>query len=57
MALFVLKNNPARRLYERFGFRIVGEIDHRFLMRRAAESQSRSRALASAYSGLSPSGQ
>ncbi len=57
MALFVLKNNPARRLYERFGFKITSEIDHRLLKRRAAESQSRYRALACACGGFSRSGQ
>jgi ribosomal protein S18 acetylase RimI-like enzyme len=32
--LRVLKRNPARRLYERFGFRRVGETDIQYLMRR-----------------------
>jgi ribosomal protein S18 acetylase RimI-like enzyme len=36
IALGVLKNNPARRLYERFGFSIVGESDYKFFMRRSA---------------------
>jgi ribosomal protein S18 acetylase RimI-like enzyme len=31
--LNVLKANPARRLYERLGFRIVGETEHAFCMR------------------------
>ncbi len=34
MALFVLKNNPAFRFYERHGFSIVREIGSRFVMRR-----------------------
>jgi ribosomal protein S18 acetylase RimI-like enzyme len=34
MILSVLRNNPARRFYERFGFQIVGQDDQRFYMRR-----------------------
>jgi hypothetical protein len=34
LALTVLKNNPARRLYERFGFSVVGEAGVKFEMRR-----------------------
>jgi len=34
VALDVVKINPARRLYERLGFRITGEEDHKFNMRR-----------------------
>jgi ribosomal protein S18 acetylase RimI-like enzyme len=30
--LGVLKNNPARRLYERFGFKVVAEEEHRLEM-------------------------
>jgi ribosomal protein S18 acetylase RimI-like enzyme len=33
IVLGVLKNNPARRLYERLGFAVVGETDMKFLMR------------------------
>jgi len=33
VALQVLKVNPARRLYERLGFRLTGETDTHFLMR------------------------
>ena len=34
VVLGVLKNNPARRLYERLGFAVIGETDMKFLMRR-----------------------
>jgi GNAT superfamily N-acetyltransferase len=34
VVLGVLKNNPARRLYERLGFVVVGETDMKFMMRR-----------------------
>jgi GNAT superfamily N-acetyltransferase len=34
VALRVLKPNPARRLYERLGFRIVGETPERYFMER-----------------------
>ncbi len=32
VSLTVLKNNPARRLYERFGFTVVGEVGVKFQM-------------------------
>jgi GNAT superfamily N-acetyltransferase len=35
IALTVLKNNPARRLYERFGFSLVGEMGVKYEMRRS----------------------
>jgi len=35
MALFVLKNNPASRFYERHGFEVVGETHTTLVMRRA----------------------
>ena len=35
IALSVLKNNPARRFYERFGFSVVGETGVKFEMRRS----------------------
>jgi len=34
IVLTVLKNNPARRLYERLGFAVTGETDMKFMMRR-----------------------
>jgi GNAT superfamily N-acetyltransferase len=34
IVLTVLKNNPARRLYERFGFFVVGEVGAKVQMRR-----------------------
>ena len=33
VTLNVLKVNPARRLYERLGFRVVGESEHSYRMR------------------------
>jgi ribosomal protein S18 acetylase RimI-like enzyme len=36
VVLTVLKNNPARRLYERLGFVVVGETDMKFMVRRDA---------------------
>ena len=33
VALQVLKVNPARRLYERLGFAVIGETDTHYLMR------------------------
>jgi ribosomal protein S18 acetylase RimI-like enzyme len=41
IVLGVLKNNPARRLYERLGFATVGETDMKFFMRREAEAGPR----------------
>jgi ribosomal protein S18 acetylase RimI-like enzyme len=38
VSLRVLKKNPARRLYERFGFRVTGETDIQYVMRREAPS-------------------
>jgi ribosomal protein S18 acetylase RimI-like enzyme len=35
VTLRVLKENPARRLYERFGFHVTGETEIQYLMRRA----------------------
>jgi ribosomal protein S18 acetylase RimI-like enzyme len=35
VALFVLKNNPAFRFYERLGFSVVHETKTKFVMRRA----------------------
>jgi ribosomal protein S18 acetylase RimI-like enzyme len=37
VTLGVVKTNPARDLYERLGFRITGEDDRKFYMRRDAE--------------------
>lgn len=34
--LSVLKTNPARKLYERLGFQLVGEDMHEYFMHRAA---------------------
>jgi len=34
VVLGVLKNNPARRLYERLGFALAGETETKFVMRR-----------------------
>jgi len=36
VVLGVLKNNPARRLYERMGFAVTGETEMKFMMRREA---------------------
>lgn len=36
VTLGVVKINPARRLYERLGFRITGEDEYKFYMRREA---------------------
>jgi ribosomal protein S18 acetylase RimI-like enzyme len=35
MALFVLKNNPASRLYEQHGFKVIHETHSTLVMRRA----------------------
>jgi GNAT superfamily N-acetyltransferase len=37
VGLQVLKVNPARRLYERLGFAMIGETDTHYLMRRDAQ--------------------
>jgi ribosomal protein S18 acetylase RimI-like enzyme len=34
IVLTVLKNNPARRLYERLGFAVIGETDMKYMLRR-----------------------
>ena len=36
LKLSVLKVNPAKRLYERLGFKVVGEDAHEYCMQRAA---------------------
>ncbi len=41
VVLGVLKNNPARRLYERLGFAVASETDTKFMMRREARPSSR----------------
>ncbi len=41
VVLGVLKNNPARRLYERLGFAVTSETDTKFMMRREARPSSR----------------
>ena len=33
VSLGVLKNNPARRLYERTGFKVMGENEYKYFMR------------------------
>jgi ribosomal protein S18 acetylase RimI-like enzyme len=38
--LDVVKINPAKRLYERLGFRIVGEEEHKFHMKRDPDPAS-----------------
>jgi GNAT superfamily N-acetyltransferase len=38
VVLGVLKNNPARRLYERHGFAVMSETDSKFLMRREPQN-------------------
>ena len=40
VSLGVLKNNPARRLYEREGFKVIGENDYKFLMRLDAQGDA-----------------
>jgi ribosomal protein S18 acetylase RimI-like enzyme len=44
VTLKVLKGNPAKRLYDRLGFEIVGEDDREFYMRRAARTSAQSEA-------------
>ncbi|CAB3800337.1 GNAT family N-acetyltransferase [Paraburkholderia fynbosensis] len=40
VTLKVLKGNPAKRLYDRLGFEIVGEDDAQFYMRRAMRAST-----------------
>jgi ribosomal protein S18 acetylase RimI-like enzyme len=40
VTLGVVKTNPARRLYERLGFRITHEDDRKFYMRREADGST-----------------
>lgn len=40
VTLKVIKGNPAKRLYDRLGFEIVGEDDAQFHMRRAVRAAS-----------------
>jgi len=40
MALFVLKNNPAFRFYERHGFEVVRETHTTLVMRRALAEEA-----------------
>jgi ribosomal protein S18 acetylase RimI-like enzyme len=44
VTLKVLKGNPAKRLYDRLGFEIVGEDDIQFYMRRAARTSAETEA-------------
>ncbi|MFM0606944.1 GNAT family N-acetyltransferase [Paraburkholderia sediminicola] len=44
VSLKVLKGNPARRLYERLGFEIVGEDEIQFHMRRAPSASAETQA-------------
>jgi ribosomal protein S18 acetylase RimI-like enzyme len=39
VTLEVVKINPAKRLYERLGFRITGQDEHKFHMRRERDMQ------------------
>ncbi len=39
-SLGVLKNNPARRLYEREGFKVIGENDYKFHMKLDAQGDA-----------------
>jgi len=41
VTLGVVKINPARRLYERLGFRTTGEDEYKFYMRREADAMPR----------------
>jgi hypothetical protein len=38
MTLAVVKINPAKRLYDRLGFRVAHEDDRKFYMRRELDS-------------------
>ena len=40
VSLGVMKNNPARRLYEREGFKVIGENDYKFLMKLDAQGDA-----------------
>jgi ribosomal protein S18 acetylase RimI-like enzyme len=40
LSLHVLHANPARRLYERLGFRIVADGEHEYLMRLSVSGQA-----------------
>ncbi len=40
VSLGVMKNNPARRLYEREGFKVIGENDYKFLMKFDAQGDA-----------------
>jgi ribosomal protein S18 acetylase RimI-like enzyme len=42
--LKVIKGNPAKRLYDRLGFEVVGEDDTQFYMRRAPRAPAESEA-------------
>jgi GNAT superfamily N-acetyltransferase len=42
MTLGVVKTNPAKRLYERLGFRVTHEDDRKFYMRRETDSVPKS---------------
>ncbi len=40
VSLGVMKNNPVRRLYEREGFKVIGENDYKFLMKLDAQGDA-----------------
>ncbi|NKJ50187.1 GNAT family N-acetyltransferase [Burkholderia sp. SG-MS1] len=44
VTLKVLKGNPAKRLYDRLGFEVVGEDDAQFYMRRAVRAPTHTEA-------------
>ncbi|CAB3797185.1 hypothetical protein LMG28614_04517 [Paraburkholderia ultramafica] len=44
VTLKVIKGNPAKRLYDRLGFEIVGEDDSQFYMRRAPRASAETEA-------------
>lgn len=44
VTLKVIKGNPAKRLYDRLGFEIVGADDTQFHMRRAARTSAETEA-------------